>query len=214
MTRMWAGTNYSKDAFYFQGAPAAGLASGYHEKNLFSFRGEVNYDEISSKRDGFFLLKPGIIACLPVGTDYYAYVTNKVSLRYLSVNVLGRLYFGGKLNLYVEAGPFMALLLSSHFMTIGKSFIYKNDEAKELVMMDSTHALPQQIIYNRKSMREQLLPFNIGASTGLGIQLPFANKRYGMGACYTFGILNIAKKSVSRELYKTDQLLLFLTYRL
>lgn len=214
MSRIWTGTNYAKDSYYFQWAPAAGFAINYHQTNLFSLRGELNYDEIRSKREGFFLLEPGVVTCLLPLTGYYAYVSNTVSLQYLSVNVLGRFYFGNNSNLYVEAGPCIALLLSSHFITAGKSFIYKNDQAKELVMLDSTRVLPEQTIYNRQTMRHQLLPVNVGASTGLGLQLPFAAKRYGLVARYTFGILNIAKKSVSRELYKTDQLLLSLTYRL
>jgi len=214
ITRIWTGTYYAKDGYYFQAAPAAGFGIGYHETKTFSFRGELNYDEIRSKREGFFLLKPGVIACLPPQTGYYAYVSNTVSLQYLSVNVLGRFYIGNKVDLYVEAGPGIALLFSSRFITSGKSFIYKNDQAMERVMLDSNHALPEQTMYNQQSMRQQLSPVNVCASTGLGLQLPFASKRYGMVARYTFGMLNIAKKSVPRELYKTDQLLLSLTYRL
>lgn len=214
VTRMWTGGNYTSNAYYFQLAPAAGFGITYQKVEEFALRGELNYDDIRSKRDGLLLLRPGTVACLPAQTGYYAFVSNTISLKYIAANVLGRFYFGDKLNLYAEAGPYAAVILSSSSITAGKSLIYKNAAAKDVVTADGIHPLPQQVIYYRQSMQAQVLPVNIGASTALGMQLPFVNNRYGFVVRYTFGIINIARKPTPGQLCKTDQLLLSLSYRL
>lgn len=214
MTRLWTGSNFTKDGFFFQAAPAAGVIISKKISNVISLQCELNYDKVKSKREGVLPLYPGLVASLPVGNIYYANVTRSIVLDYISSAVLARFHFGNTSNMYVEAGPYFAYLFHSSSSTSGESAIYKNSDAKDIVMIDDTHPLPVQTINDKRTMRNEILPVNTGGCTSLGIILPFAKKHFSVSGRYTFGILNIHRRALPSVLYKTDQLSILLSYTL
>lgn len=214
ITRLWNSTGTGTNAWFFKTAPAVGIAAYKQLNDVVALQGELNYDVIKSRQEGLLLLYPNTIPGLPGNKNYYAYVQNNISLQYMSVGFLIRFYFDAAVKMYVEGGPFFSVLAGSHLITSGKSMVYLDAEAKEIVMPDGTHPLPEQTIYDSRCMRNQFLPINAGAITGIGMQLPIVNKRCGISARYAFGVLNINKGPLPGGSYKTDQLQIRVSYRI
>ena len=120
----------------FYGGIVTELRTGKH----FGFRAEINYSSQGGKRDGLQALPipaelEPLWQALPtfgITPDEYMYagIKSEAVLNYLEIPVMAKYRFGisSRISFYMQAGPYMGLLLNAKNVTSGSSNIYIDSE--------------------------------------------------------------------------------------
>jgi hypothetical protein len=213
-TKVWCGYNDAQTGYYFQAAPFGGLFAARKLGEALSVSLELNYDKISTKQDGLLPIDSRITKYVPEGNTYFAYITNKITLDYISFTESVKCVMPGTNRLYFTAGLYVAWLARALGNTYGNSLLYSDSAGKKVVITGNMQPLSSQHLDNAHSIQKQLQPVNLGASTGIGLFINIGGKQCGIEGRYTFGILNISKSMRSTPVLKTDHLSLRFSYPL
>ena len=157
------------------------------EKELaphWSLVAEVNYTSQGGKRTGPQIITMDLGPGLP--PVLYADFQNETILDYLEVPIMGRLTFGNKLRCFVNAGPYVGILLRARAVTEGTSALYLDE--------DLTMPISGEVdLGANTNVRDSLKSTNIGLIGGGGLMYPLGPGDLILEAHFELGLTTIQK---------------------
>jgi hypothetical protein len=147
---------------------SGGLIFQYNFSKIFSFKTGITYD-----RKGW-----GQNVTITNNSGMFLYKTiAKLNYDYLIVPLLVKASFGNKIKYFVNVGPYIGYGVNNNFFISGEGF--RPDE-------------------NGDNKFDQTLKYDLGISSGLGIQYPINDKiRISIEIRNNYGMLNINKRKYS-----------------
>jgi hypothetical protein len=177
--------------------PDAGIFAEFKFSDLFSLQPMIEYSSQGGKKDGLQAYPtPTQIAegyqqqGAQAPTYLYANFNSTAKLNYLMLPVLAKFGWNFKsspLRFYVDAGPFLGLLVSAKQVTTGSSDLYTDPAG--------TQALPYgtQSFNNTQDIKDQLHTFNVGLEGNVGLAYKFKKSCIFIEGGGNYGFLNIQK---------------------
>ena len=171
----------------------------FFEKGIsqtFSFMPSLEFSSQGGKKDGFqaFATPAEFAAAFPPGNVppyLYATYNSEAKMNYLMLAALAKFTWplGSKslCSLYVNAGPFGALLLSAHQVTSGSSIIYA-DEGMQQPLTQT-----EQSFDNKQDIKDELHKGNFGIEGNLGVAFNIKSGKIFLEGGANYGLLNIQK---------------------
>jgi hypothetical protein len=179
--------------------PDAGLFAEFKFSDLFSLRPMLEYSSQGGKKNGFqaFTTPDQLAAMYPPGQApayLYANYKSEAKLNYLMLPVLANFGWNFKkspLRFYVDAGPFLALLVSAHQVTSGQSLFYADAAGQQPLPGGS------QSFDNNQNIKNDLHKFNTGIEGNIGLIYRFGLSNVFIECGGNYGFLNIQKNAVN-----------------
>jgi len=178
--------------------PDFGLFAEFSISKLFSIQPMLEYSSQGGKKNGLqaFTTPEELAAMYPQGQAppyLYANYNSEAKLNYLLLPILAKFGWdlkGSPFRVYVDAGPFVGLLVSAHQVTSGQSPFYA-DAAGQQPMPGGSHSFD-----NTENVKDNLHQFNAGIEGNIGLSY-----RLGLGRVFVegggnYGLLNIQKSAV------------------
>jgi hypothetical protein len=171
----------------------------FYEKSItgtFSFMPSLEFSSQGGKKDGFqaFTTPDEFAVLFPPGSVppyLYANYNSEAKMNYLMLAALAKFTWplGSKspCSIYVDAGPFGALLLSAHQVTSGSSIIYA-DEGMQQPLTQT-----QQSFDNKQDIKSDLHKGNFGVEGDVGFALNIKSGKIFIEGGGNYGFLNIQK---------------------
>jgi len=186
-----------------------GLVSELRTSDHFGFRAELNYSSQGGLRDGmqampvYSELEPlwQMLPTMGVPTDGYMYadIKSEAILNYLEIPVMAkyRLNLGSKFSFYVQAGPYMGILLNAKNVTSGTSSIYV-DKAGEIPVDAILQQAQQQPIGpqsfdHTENITSDIHRFNFGIQGAIGFGMKTRSGEIFLEGGGNYGFLQIQK---------------------
>ncbi|MEO8713314.1 MAG: outer membrane beta-barrel protein [Parafilimonas sp.] len=174
----------------------------------FSLLTQLEYAAQGGKKNGFQALPtpadldPYFTAqSRPVPDVVYADFKSKAKINYLMLSELAKVNFslGAKspVSLYLDAGPFVGLLVSAHQVTSGSSNIYADKGMQENITQITQQGT--QSFDNTQDIKDQLHKGNFGIEGDVGFALNMKNKKIFIEGGGNYGFLNIQKGTENGE---------------
>jgi hypothetical protein len=173
--------------------PDFGITAEFKISNLFSLQPQLEYSSQGGKKDGLqaFTTPAQVAQEFPPGQApqyLYANYNSTAKLNYLMLPVLAKLGWDFKsspLRFFVDAGPFLGLLVSAKQVTTGSSQFYTDP--------GGTQPLPggPQSFDNTQDIKDQLNKVNFGIEGSIGLQYKLHKGYFFIEAGGNYGFLNI-----------------------
>jgi len=177
--------------------PDAGIFAEFKFSDLFSLQPMLEYSSQGGKKDGLQAFPtPSQIAAgyeaqnQTPPTYLYANYKSEAKLNYLMLPVLAKFGYNfhqSPFRLYIDAGPFLGLLVSAHQVTSGSSEFYADASGQ------------QQLPYGEQSfnadnnIKSQLNKVNFGIEGNLGLAYKIKRSCIFIEGGGNYGFLNIQK---------------------
>jgi hypothetical protein len=168
--------------------PNFAISGEYQVSKLFSVEAMIEYSSQGGKKKG--------LQAFPSGMEeppyFYADFKSEAKLNYLMLPVLAKFGFDlgdhSPLRLYVDAGPFVGLLLSAKQVTSGSSLIYADAGGTQPISEQ------QQSFDSKNDIKDELHKGNFGIEGNLGLAYTLGhNNRIFIEGGGNYGFLNIQK---------------------
>lgn len=196
-------------------AATFGLFTDIGFTQQFSVKAAVNYAGQGGKRQGtqpITAIPPAFAQMLPSGTVLYADFKNESVLNYLEIPVTAKFTWGSTLKYYVNAGPYVGILLNATQKTNGTSALYFDKESTQPLTIQG-EPLPPQSFKADTDIKKDINPINFGITGGIGLA-------YGVGssgevildARGAYGLTTIQKDTQANGKSHTGGLFLTLGY--
>jgi hypothetical protein len=179
--------------------PDVGIFAEFKISNLFSIQPMLEYSGEGGKKDGLqaFPTPPELAPEFqpnPAPTYLYANYNSTAKLNYLMLPILAKFGWDFKsspIRFYVDAGPFLGLLVSAKQVTTGSSDFYTDPQG--------TQALPggPQSFDNTQDIKDQLHSFNVGLEGNLGFAYKLKKGSIFIEGGGNYGFLNIQKDAAN-----------------
>jgi hypothetical protein len=186
-----------------------GLITEMKTGEHFGFRAELNYSSQGGLREGVqaLPLDPSLVPlweALPafgITPDNYMYadIKSEAILNYLEIPVMAkyRIGVGSKIDFYVQAGPYLGILLNAKNITSGSSSIYIDPEGT--MPIDDILALAQQppvgvqSFDHTENITSDVHRFNFGGQGAIGFGLQTRSGEIFIEGGGNYGFLQIQK---------------------
>lgn len=189
----------------FYGGLVSELRSGTH----FGLRMEINYSSQGGQRSGMQALPlyPQLEPLWAALTEYqvphddymYADIKSEAILDYLEIPVMGkyRFHLGSKINFYLQAGPYMGILLHAKDVTSGNSSLYV-DKARILpvdVILQAAQQTPigEVPFDNTQNITSDVKRFNVGFQGAAGFGLIMKSGEFFLEGGGNYGFIPVQK---------------------
>jgi len=171
----------------------------FFEKGItktFSFMPSLEFSSQGGKKNGFqaFATPPEFAALFPPGNVppyLYADYNSEAKMNYLMLGALAKftwpLSSKSPFSIYVDAGPFGALLLSAHQVANGSSIIYADGG------MQQPLTPTEQSFDNKQDIKDELHKGNFGVEGDVGFALNIKTGKIFIEGGGNYGFLNIQK---------------------
>jgi hypothetical protein len=185
------GNELSRD-YTSRSGVAFGLTSSLYLGANFSLRVDVMYSSEGGKRNGIQAFDASSISPLvPAGTYFYADYKNESILNYAEVPVMFKYSF--PLNkfskFYINAGPYVGILLNAKEITSGSSLIYA-DRAKTMIL------IPAPMSFDAKTdITSSINKLNFGLTGGVGLSQKLSSGEIFADVRAAYGLKVIQKLS-------------------
>jgi Outer membrane protein beta-barrel domain len=204
---------YSRD-FKSRLGPFFGLFLETRLDPHFSLVAELNYTSQGGRRAGLqpitMDLPPGLP--IPPGTILYANFRNETILDYLEVPVMARLTFGNNLRYFINAGPYVGILLRARAVTKGTSALYL-DEAGTMPIIIPPDTQPLEVDLGANTdVKDSLKSTNIGLTGGGGLMYPLGPGDLILEAHFQLGLTIIQKDVATSGTSRTGAVVISLGY--
>ncbi len=152
---------------------------------LFSLVVDVNYTSQGGKRDGMQPITFDMgLPPLPPGMYYFADFNNETILNYLEFPVQARLTFGTKWRFFLNAGPYVGILLNAKSVTSGSSDIF----------FDGDPITPGPVPFDAETdVKDSLKSVNVGLIGGGGVMHRLGPGDLILEAHFQLGLSTIQK---------------------
>ncbi|MFC1799492.1 porin family protein [Candidatus Eisenbacteria bacterium] len=176
-------------------APTFGAFISFEFDSPFAIRGEVLFAGQGGQRNGMQPIFAENLAGLPVplGMDLYADFENETILNYLEIPVLACYSFirdKSGFDVYVDAGPYLGILLNAEVVTSGTSTIYL-DKAGTMPLEINDYPLPPQNFDNKVDIADKLNDINVGIAGGVGSNYTFGRHQLTIDLRGSYGFIPI-----------------------
>ena len=177
--------------------PEAAVFAEFKFSNLFSLQPMIEYSSQGGKKDGLqaFTTPDELKAMYPPGQApayLYANYNSEAKLNYLLLPVLakaGWMLSHSPFRIYVDAGPFVGLLVSAHQVTGGQSPFYADPAGQQPLPGG-----PQSFDAN-SNVRNSLHRVNAGVEGNLGLSYTTGKSSVFIEGGGNYGLLNIQKNA-------------------
>lgn len=161
----------------------------------FAIQGEISYSGQGGKRDGMQIIFEENLSGLPVpaGTNLYADFNNETIINYLEIPVLAYYSFmenKSGLDVYVDVGPYLGILLNAKVVTDGNSTIYLDKEGNVPLEIGG-FPLPEQDFENEADIEDKLNSINAGITGGVGLNYNFGKHQLILDVRGIYGFIPI-----------------------
>lgn len=155
-------------------APNFGAYINYELNQDWFLQAEVLFSGQGGKRNGMQAISSDNISDfpLPPNTSLYANFNNETIINYLEIPVLAgyTIKIGGTgLTGYIDAGPYLGILLNAKTQTSGNSYIYY-DQAGTMPLSFNGYPVPPQDFNSETNNTSDIKTFNAGITGGIGIK--------------------------------------------
>jgi len=199
---------YSRN-FTSREGPYFGLSLEKTVTPLFSLVAELNFTSQGGKRNGMQPITMDIGLPLPPDTILYGNYHNETILDYLEVPVLARFNFGhSRLRFFLNAGPYVGVLLRAKAVTRGSSLIYL-DEAGTMPVIDTPVSFDADT-----NVKDSLKSTNIGLYGGGGVKYPLGCGDLVLEAHFQLGLTTIQRDIATSGKSQTGAVVISLGYTL
>ena len=194
--------------------PYFGLTADFTITPRFSLGVDLNYTSQGGVRSGMqpitMELPPGLP--IPPGTILYADFRNETILDYLEIPVLGRLTFGDRIRFFLNAGPYVGLLVRAVAATEGTSALYF-DEAGEMPIIIPPATDPAEFDLGAKTdVKDSLETVNVGLAGGGGIIFPLGPGDLVLEGRFQLGLRTLQKHPETDGKTQTGAVVISLGY--
>jgi hypothetical protein len=157
---------------------------------------QLEYAAEGGKKNGFqaFTLPAQYASMFPPGQAplyLYADFNSEVKINYLMLSELAKLDFklgaNSPFSIYIDAGPFGALLISAHQVVSGSSMIYA-DEGMQMPLTTEPQSFD-----STQSIKDQLHTGNFGIEGDIGFAFSLNNHKIFIEGGGNYGFMNIQK---------------------
>lgn len=186
------GDNPFSKGYTSRQGPYFGLFAEYRLQPHITLRAEVNYASQGGKWDGLqpvIIDLPGLV--LPPGMLLYADFNNETILDYLEVPLLAGLTWGEKPCLFVNAGPYIGLLIRAKTITSGMSSLSIDDGGTPLLIPPDYQPLPPFSFDATTDSKEDINDLSAGIAGGVGVAFPAGPGELVFSARFSLGLTNI-----------------------
>lgn len=198
-------TDIFSQGFTSRQGPFFGISLETQVSPLFSLVAEINYTSQGGKKNGM-----QVITNVPPGfpTDIYLYADfkNETILDYLEVPVLARLNFGRRLRFFVNAGPYVGILVRARAVTSGSSLIYLDQAGTQPIISS-----PVSFDANT-DVKDSLRSTNIGLYAGGGVKYPVGFGAFILEAHFQLGLTTIQRDVATSGKSQTGAVVISLGY--
>ena len=135
------------------------------------------------------------------GNPLYADFESESDLKYLEVPVLAKFGWGNDFRFFVQAGPYVGILLCAKQETLGTSQFYFDSNASNPVVVPNPTGgtpplvqLPAQSLTASTDVKDDLHTVNFGAIAGVGVSKKMSEKGelfFDARASYSFNAIQI-----------------------
>jgi hypothetical protein len=190
-----------------------GILAEYQTSKRFSIHGEINFSSQGGKRNGMQALPlisqlGQLWESLPnfgIQHDNYMYanVKNEARLNYVEVPLMAKVAFGlsPKLNFYLEAGPYLGLLLHAENVTRGSSPIYVDKDGvysvDAILLQAQLPAIGVQSFNHSEDITSDINKVNLGGQGAVGFELLMGTARLRIEGGGNYGFIPIQKDDVN-----------------
>jgi hypothetical protein len=186
-----------------------GVVAEIHTSPKFSLRGEINYSSQGGKREGMQAL-PLISELIPLwqalpnfgitpGDYMYADIKSVAKLNYLEIPILAKFTFslGPSLEMYLQAGPYMGLLMNANNITSGSSNIYIDKAGMQSVdavlLQAGMNAMGKQSFDHTEDITSDINRLNVGGQGTVGFNLLLGKGKLFIEGGGNYGFIPIQK---------------------
>ncbi|MBS1523548.1 MAG: PorT family protein [Bacteroidetes bacterium] len=178
--------------------PEAAVFAEFRFSNLFSLEPMIEYSSQGGKKNGLqaFTTPDELKTMFPEGQApqyLYADYKSEAKLNYLLIPVLAKTGWNishSSFRVYVDAGPFIGLLISAHQVTSGQSQFY-TDPAGQQALPGGTQSFDANT-----NVRNSLHRVNAGIEGNLGISYKIGNGNVFIEGGGNYGFFNIQKNAI------------------
>lgn len=174
-------------------APNFGAYINYELNNYWSLQSEILFSGQGGKRNGLQPIDNLPDIPVPPNTTLYANFDNETIINYLEIPVLISYTFNGSnsgLSEYIDAGPYLGVLLNAKTKTSGNSKIYL-DKDGSIPLTINGYELPEQNFDSETSTTSDIKSINIGISGGIGINLNLGSGQLNLDLRGVYGFIPI-----------------------
>jgi len=174
---------------------------------MFSLVVDLNYTSQGGKKNGVQPITMDIgLPPLPQGMYYFADYKNETILDYVEVPVQVRVAFGTGLRFFVNAGPYVGILVRARAVTGGSSVIYLDEAQTQPVT-------PGPVPFDaRTDVKDSLKSTTIGLTGGAGVMHRFGPGDLILEAHFQLGLTTIQKDVVTSGDNQTGAVVVSLGY--
>ena len=178
--------------------PDAGIFAEFKFSSLFSLEPVIEYSSQGGKKDGLQAFPtPAAIAAgytaagYPSPTYLYANYNSEAKLNYLMLPILAKFgwnFHKSPFRIYVDAGPFLGLLVSAHQVTSGTSQFYADAGGTQPLTEFGTNNFDGD-----QNIKPQLNTVNFGVEGNVGLAYRIKRSSIFIEGGGNYGFLNIQK---------------------
>lgn len=191
----------------------SGIVAEFQTNNWFGLRAEINYSSQGGKREGMQALPLSaemeqLWQMLPdfgiiPGGYMYVDIKSEAILNYLEIPVMAKSTFGigSRINFFLQAGPYVGLLLNAKNLTSGSSSIYI-DKAGTLpvdAILQQAQIPPigVQSFDHTEDIFADIHRFNIGGQGAIGFELILNSGKLFIEGGGNYGFIPMQKDDVN-----------------
>lgn len=207
-------TDIFSRGFTSRQGPFFGLSVDIGLTSRLSLAAQLNYTSQGGLRKGLqpitMELPPGLP--VPPGTLLYADFRNETILDYLELPVLARLTFGGRVRFFVNAGPYVGILVRGLAVTSGRSALYLDEGGTQPISIPpSTDPLIVDLGADT-DVKASLRKTNLGLCGGGGVIYPLGGVDLVLEARFQLGLSTLQKDIETSGKSQTGALLISLGF--
>jgi hypothetical protein len=173
-------------------APNFGAFVNYELNSALSLQAEVLFSGQGGKRNGMQAIDD-VPLPFPTNTTLYANFNNENIINYLEIPILLKYTFSGNetgFSEYVDAGPYLGILLNAQTKTNGNSNIYL-DPSGNMPLSIGGYPLPPFDFNSNTSITSSLKTINVGIAGGVGVNLNTSAGQFDLDIRGVYGLIPI-----------------------
>ncbi len=201
-------TDVLSQGFSSRQGPFFGIFLETRVSSLFSLLADINYTSQGGKKNGMQPITMDVgLPPLPQGMYYYADYKNETILDYLEVPVQVRVTFGTTWRFFVNAGPYVGILVRARAVTSGSSPIYMDE--------GGTIPITEPVPFDAETdVKDSLKSTNIGLTGGGGVMHRLGPGDLILEAHFQLGLSTIQKDVATSGNNQTGAVVISLGYSL
>jgi len=174
-------------------APNFGAYINYELNSYISFQAEVLFSGQGGVRNGMQPIDNVSNLPVPPNTSLYANFDNETILNYLEIPVLIKYNYSRSTSgiyAYIDAGPYLGILLNAKTETSGNSNIYLDPSGSTLLTVNG-YPVPSQDFNAETDNSSKINKVNVGITGGIGIGMSIDHSLLDLDLRAVYGFIPI-----------------------